>query len=186
MTSTNSGLNVSYGFDVLDRVTNIVWKNASSNVVKSFAYQYNNASMITNIALEDGSSLAYTYDDLDRLTSETTVTRPGWQGSTTSTVSYAWDDVGNRLAKTNGGTTVSYQYSNGCNRLTGWSATSTNGFTNAVNLAVAGQFDEDHRVECLARIISGERFDRLSAGNKRRDTVSERHELLCMSRCRSA
>jgi RHS repeat-associated protein len=122
----------------MDRVTSIVWKNASSNVVKSFAYQYNNASMITNMVLEDGSSRAYSYDDLDRLTSETMVTRSGWQGSTTSTVSYGWDQVGNRLTKTNGGTTVSYQYSNGCNRLTGWSATSVNGFTNAVVLSVSG------------------------------------------------
>jgi RHS repeat-associated protein len=143
VTSTNSGLNVSYNFDIMDRITGITWKNAASNVVKSFAYQYNNASMITNILLEDGSSLAYSYDDLDRLTSETTVTRPGWQGSTTSTVSYAYDEVGNRLAKTNGGTTVSYQYSNGCNRLTSWSATSANGFTNAVKLTVSGNASEN-------------------------------------------
>jgi hypothetical protein len=43
-----------------------------------------------------------------------------------------FDEVGNRTVKTNGGTTVSYTYSNGCNRLTGWSATSTNGFTGVI------------------------------------------------------
>jgi YD repeat-containing protein len=56
-------------FDVMDRVTNIAWKTASSNVLRSFAYRYNTASMITNIALEDGTSLSYSYDDLDRLIS---------------------------------------------------------------------------------------------------------------------
>ena len=61
MTCTNTGVFVQYGFDVMDRVTNIAWKTASSNVLRSFAYQYNNASMITNISLEDGTRLGYSH-----------------------------------------------------------------------------------------------------------------------------
>jgi len=132
MTCTNTGVFVQYGYDVMDRVTNIVWKAASSNVLRSFTYQYNNASMITNIALEDGSNLGYSYDDLDRLTGETR------SGNQQYAISYGWDEVGNRLAKTNGDASVSYVYSNGCNRLTGWTATSTNNFADASRVAIAG------------------------------------------------
>ena len=56
---------------MVDRMTNIVWQNSASNVLRSLVYLYNNASMITNIALENGTHLGYSYDDLDRFTGET-------------------------------------------------------------------------------------------------------------------
>ena len=73
MTCTNTGITVSNSFDVMDRVTGISYRNSTGGVLRSFAYSYNNASMITNISLEDGTKLAYSYDELDRLISESSV-----------------------------------------------------------------------------------------------------------------
>jgi RHS repeat-associated protein len=137
MTCTNNGLNVHYAFDVLDRVTSIVWSN-SSKVVKSFIYSYNNASMITNIALEDASSLGYSYDDVDRLIEEN---RSGISNQAYA-ISYGWDAVGNRIAKTNGSIGVSYSCQSGCNRLTGWNAASTNNFADFLTVDVTGSSSE--------------------------------------------
>ena len=75
--------------------------------------------MITNISLEDGSRLAYSYDELDRLTGESRSVMTNQEYA----ISYGWDEVGNRTVKTNGASVVNYSYSNGCNRLTGWTAT---------------------------------------------------------------
>ena len=100
-------------------------------------YQYNAASMITNILLESGTNLAYSYDELDRVVSETSVS------SVTSVVAYSYDEVGNRLTKTkDDGTTVSYQYANGCNRLTGWTAASTNDFATCLASEISGSVSE--------------------------------------------
>ena len=107
----------SVAFDSLDRVTDISWKDASSNVVRSFGYGYNAVGMITQkLTTVNGqqSIASYTYDDLDRLISETSV------GSVTSVVSYSYDLVGNRTqAVVNGQTAVDYTYGSG-NRLTSW------------------------------------------------------------------
>ena len=118
MTCTNTGITVSNSFDVMDRIADIAYRNSTGGVLRSFAYAYNNASMITNISLEDGSRLAYSYDDLDRLVGES---RSGIS-SQEYAISYGWDEVGNRTVKTNGASVVNCSYSNGCNRLTGWSA----------------------------------------------------------------
>jgi len=45
--------------------------------------------MITNIALETGTRIVYSYDDLDRLTAETRTGEPG--------TAYEYDLAGNRM-----------------------------------------------------------------------------------------
>ena len=72
------------------------------------------------IALEDGSQLAYAYDCLDRLTGE----RRSAGSNTVFDVAYAYDDVGNRTAKSRVGVDVtsSYPYGTNGNRLAGWTA----------------------------------------------------------------
>ena len=135
VTSTNSGLCVAYGYNGMDQVTNITWRNTASNVVKSFAYAYSPAGMITNVTLEDGSRLGYSLDDLDRLVGEQ---RIGPDGLAVYDNRYGFDNVGNRTQKISGGTTVNYTYSNGCNRLLGWSAVLTNNYFGVTRLDVAG------------------------------------------------
>jgi len=136
---TNSVVKVGYGFDSMDRITNIVWRDSANNVLRSFAYQYDNASMITNCTLADGTSLGYSYDDVDRLTGERRVSE---STNVEYQIVYSYDEVGNRLAKTNGATSVSYNYSNGCNRLTGSTATSTNDFQDVLKFDVSGYSTE--------------------------------------------
>jgi RHS repeat-associated protein len=121
---------------LLDRLTNISWTGSTGNVLRSFAYAYNTAGMITNIALETGANLSYSYDDLDRLTGETSA------GSATSAVGYAYDEVGNRTQKTKDGVTVTYAYQSGCNRLTGWTAVSTDDFVSLRRVDVSGHSSE--------------------------------------------
>ena len=64
----------------------------------------------------------FQYDDLDRLIGESC----SGISNQASAIAYGYDLVGNLLTKTSDGGSVAYTYSNGCNRLTGWTATSTN------------------------------------------------------------
>ena len=126
----------------MDQMTNIVWRDASNNVLASFAYGFNSALMITQKqASVTGRAWEefYSLDGLDRLTGEKRVENVG---TTTYDVGYTYDLVGNRTQKTRDGITVNYSYSNGCNRLTGWTAASTNDFLAMRQVAVTGTSTE--------------------------------------------
>ena len=125
---TNSGISAEFGYDVMDRLASIVWEDASNSVLRSFAYSYNAAGMITGLVSEAGETIEYEYDDLDRLTRERHAA-PG--GATLSDESYTYDEVGNRTSKTRGAMTVNYTYPYGSsgNRLSSWHASTTNGWT---------------------------------------------------------
>jgi len=129
-----------YDYDVLDRITSIEWQNGASNILGSFSYGYDDAGMITNITHADGSSRAYEYDYLDRLTSEVRVGASGEQ----HVESLAYDEVGNRLQKHVNDTTVEYTlpYSASGNRMTAWSATSAVGFAAGPYVEVRGHATE--------------------------------------------
>ena len=103
--NATSGIRAEYQFDDLDRLTNIVWRNAASGVLRSFAYGYNSAGMITNVTRETASeNVAYGYDSLDRLTSAT---------APYLTASYGWDLAGNPSSRTENGTNTSYTLGTG-------------------------------------------------------------------------
>ncbi len=133
-----AGLNADYTFDVLDRVVDIAWKDASTNVVRGFAYSYNSIGMITNVVREDGGRTEYTYDNLDRLISETSV------GSVTSVVQYSYDLVGNRTQSVVNSETVNYVYAPG-NRLVSWSTNSQQNFDSAGNVTNI-QYDDGRQL----------------------------------------
>ncbi|MBA4388961.1 MAG: hypothetical protein C0404_13350 [Verrucomicrobia bacterium] len=134
---TNNGLTVDYLRDIMDFPTNITWRDNSSNVIASFDYSYSSAFMITQKVSRVGSRLStefYEYDEYDRLTREKCV-----QGTNvTRDVSYVLDQVGNRQSKTSQGVTVDYSFSNGCDRLLGWTATSTNNFADLRVVSLSG------------------------------------------------
>ena len=117
--TSDSGLTVSYGFDVMDRVTDIVWCNASNDVVRSFEYQFDGAGMITNVTSETGDSRAYTYDEFNQLTGERHISS---DGDVSLSAGFAYDCVGNRTQKTRGDSSVSYtlNYGSDGNRLASW------------------------------------------------------------------
>lgn len=119
---TNNGLKASISYDDMDRVTAIVWRDASNNVIRSFEYGFNNAGMIDSVKHEDGSRVDYLLDSLDRLRGET-------QRDAANAVIFDetldFDLTGNRTTKTRDGLHVSYDLGVG-NRLSGWSITATN------------------------------------------------------------
>jgi RHS repeat-associated protein len=122
LTCTNTGVTVSYDWDDWDRLTGILWKNASNNVIRNFQYSFNSAGMITGCGLS-GEGIGYAYDDLDRLVGET---RTDSLGQTIFSETVGYDEVGNRTSKTRDGIAVSYSYGTGNNRLIGWAITQTN------------------------------------------------------------
>lgn len=110
---TNGVVGEYLGFDGLDRATNIVWKNAAGTTLRSFAHQFDQAGMITNVARENGGWTAYTYDSLDRLTSEKQYASTGL----TYSASWTYDLAGNRTMAVTNGVTNLYSYTTG-NRMT--------------------------------------------------------------------
>ncbi len=92
VTCTNTGMAANYGHDNMDRWTNIVWWDATSNVVAGFAYAYDAAGMITNVTQSGfrSQNSCFSYDSLDRLIGVSTYS------SSTSHVYYAYDLAGNR------------------------------------------------------------------------------------------
>jgi RHS repeat-associated protein len=123
-----NGVWVKYERDSLDRATSIVWCNASNQVLRSRAYGYSAAGMITNAVYESGERADYTYDSLDRLTGEK---HADGYGQVLSEDRYEYDLTGNRTKKTvldsdtNVLVTVNYALSTG-NRLGSWSVAETN------------------------------------------------------------
>ncbi len=137
MTCTNTGVVASYGYDVMDRVTNIAWRTSAGEVLRNFAYGRDAMGMVTNVVREDGARQAYSYDALDQLGTERRIAN-----GMTNTVDYAYDPVGNRTNKSFRGTTVSYAMSAGNNRLSGWTASSTDAFAGAAVASIRGHSTE--------------------------------------------
>jgi RHS repeat-associated protein len=121
--SVPNGVWVQYERDIMGRTTKMVWRNATNQVLRSRAYGYSLAGMITNAVDESGERVDYSYDSLDRLTGEkyTDV-----HGEVISEDRYEYDLAGNRTKKavldgaTNTLTMVNYALSTG-NRLGSWS-----------------------------------------------------------------
>lgn len=125
-TNVESGLKIAYTYDVVDRVTNMVWMDSSDAVIGGYAYSYGAAGMITqkvSILTSSSEIEVYTYDSLDRLTSES---RLG--GAVTSVVQYTYDLTGNRKTVTTDGAEHTYTLGQG-NRLAAWGTNSENSVT---------------------------------------------------------
>ena len=116
VTYTN-GTGAEFLYDVTDRLTNIVWRDSSDAVVRSFAYRYSSADMITNVTFAGGEERRYQYDTLDRLTREKHVNA---SDETVRNNTYGYDLVGNRTSKETGNGTVTHTLGDG-NRLSAWS-----------------------------------------------------------------
>ena len=100
---------VEYEYDVMDRATNISWRTTSGESLGGFEYEYDTVGRIVSRSHAIGSNAfdrAYAYDDLDRLASDGGVT-------------YTYDAAGNRTARTESGSTVTYTLGVG-DRLASW------------------------------------------------------------------
>ncbi len=89
-----SKVNVRYDYDVMDRITSIVWRDKWGQTERSFTQSYSPDGLITNVAREwSGYDGEYTHDSLGRLTSGQGY---AWSGT------YAWDAAGNPANSTYG------------------------------------------------------------------------------------
>ena len=114
-----------YTYDSFDRVKEMIYTDLETGkVMESYQYSYDKNSNITkktqvnNYPKEDADKVnetkSYTYDTLGRLTK--TVTTDHKKDDKTKTVTYTYDNVGNRLKEDDGTTTTSYTY-NGLDQL---------------------------------------------------------------------
>ncbi len=101
-----NGVVVEYGYDQLDRLTNIIQRNGGTTL-GSYSYTLSPAGNRLSVAEADGSSFQWSYDDAYRLLSET---RRDNSSAITSQSSFTYDSVGNRLTQTVNGTLTSYTY----------------------------------------------------------------------------
>jgi RHS repeat-associated protein len=124
----SNGITCDYGYDIMDRLTAMTWRNASNQVLRSRGYSYTTAGMINRINSEDGGYVDYSYDSLDRLTREKQV---NVNGQITTDIKYEFDLAGNRTKKTildgSGNPFITVGYSLGItNRLASKSVIETN------------------------------------------------------------
>ena len=90
-----SGLVTEYAYDLMDRVTNIVYRTSGGTEIARFGYARDTIGRIASRTVAVGgaaSGRAYAYDALDRLASETLSGDAGGP----STTSYTYDLAGNR------------------------------------------------------------------------------------------
>ncbi len=102
-----NGIVETYGYDGLNRVKLVEQKNVSGTVIGKYFYSYDLVGNKTKVEELDGRSVAYSYDDLYRLTKE--VITDSVHGN--RTMEYVYDAVGNRLLKRDsaiGDTTYAY------------------------------------------------------------------------------
>jgi len=124
-------------------LTTLVNKNSTDATLTSFSYTYDNAGNRLSVAEHDGSAVVYAYDDIYQLTSETRT------GTNPYSITYQYDDVGNRtqmiknavttnyvynennqlLTETAGGTTATYAYDLNGNLQTKTAGGNTTGYT---------------------------------------------------------
>ncbi|OLR58404.1 hypothetical protein BHF70_01445 [Anaerostipes sp. 494a] len=108
-----------YGYDSFDRVKEISSTDLETGKeMESYHYEYDKNSNITkkteinNYPKEDGKKVnetkAYTYDKLGRLTK--TVTTDHKNDDSQKTVTYTYDNVGNRMSEDDGTTQTTYVY----------------------------------------------------------------------------
>jgi RHS repeat-associated protein len=120
---TTGPLEQGFGWDRLDRLTNLTWRTQGA-VVRSMDFSVDALGRITqrvDRAAGHATVRRYAYDDLDRLVSEAKNQEQGM----TNVVVYSYDDAGRRTVKTS--TAFDVQYENGTgDRLAGWSVTRTN------------------------------------------------------------
>ncbi len=91
-----NGVNVTYSYDELNRLTNLTQTNSGGNLA-SYTYQLGLAGNRTKVTELGGNSVEWGYDDTYRLTNET---RKNSGGAVLTTTNFLYDTVGNRQKQT--------------------------------------------------------------------------------------
>jgi RHS repeat-associated protein len=99
LTTLPSGVAARYLYDARDRVTTLAWARGTEEAFGSWSYGYNDRGQRTTATDVTGRQVAYGFDAIARLTSETVSNDP--QGAADNgQVSYTLDAAGNRLTRT--------------------------------------------------------------------------------------
>jgi RHS repeat-associated protein len=101
-----NGIATGYHYDNLNRLVNVTNWGAGNTVISSYTYDLNKAGIRTAVDEADGSHVGYGYDASYRLINEVRI------GAHPYSISYVYDNVGNRLSKTKDGQSTSYVYNN--------------------------------------------------------------------------
>jgi YD repeat-containing protein len=94
-----NGVNATYAYDSLDRVTSIAWQKSSAPPFQEWTYTYSSRGQRLTATDVTGRASSYGYDVASRMTSET-VTGDSSGVSANGTVGYSMDAAGNRLQRT--------------------------------------------------------------------------------------
>ncbi|MGH9762546.1 MAG: hypothetical protein ACREAC_17130, partial [Blastocatellia bacterium] len=105
-TNGNTVRTAAFAYDELDRLHTAAYTNADSSQSASYTYGYDPVGNRTSEAGKDFSgaslNLAFTYDDLNRLATET--------GDPAGNIIFNYDNNGNLISKVQGAQTTSYSY----------------------------------------------------------------------------
>jgi len=195
MATTESGFTTIYSYDLMNRVTNIIWRTENGTALGGFAYVYDALGRIVSRQNSLGNVSVgrnYSYDDFDRISSD-------------GIASYAYDAAGNRVTRTENGETVAYARGAG-DRLATWTGGSYqydlagcvtrimrgsdtweltwNGQYQLVSVSTNGAFAESYAYDALGRRLStitleGVQFHVYDENDQCIFDVSERGEILC-------
>jgi RHS repeat-associated protein len=102
-----TGIRTNYTYDVVNRLTLLEHRSPADVLIESYAYTLDAKGRRTGLVEQpSGRAITYTYDLLSRLASETIVDAIAGNKS----LAYTYDAVGNRLTKTEDGSTTNYGY----------------------------------------------------------------------------
>ena len=97
LTDDGNGTWVSYTYDDAGRLTQLVNLKSDNTTLSSFAYGLDNTGKRTGQTEANGDVVTYSYDNAYHLTGEQR------SGANSYDITYAYDPVGNRLTKVEGG-----------------------------------------------------------------------------------
>ncbi|GBC60970.1 RHS repeat-associated core domain-containing pro tein [Desulfonema ishimotonii] len=101
-----NGTETEYFYDDLNRLEGMENRKADGTLISSYEYDLGDAGNRLSVTENTGRVVNYDYDDLYRLVGEEILDPT----SGNETVSYTYDDFGNRLSKTDATGTTSYHY----------------------------------------------------------------------------
>jgi RHS repeat-associated protein len=108
VSNTLTGITCTYAYDLLNRVTNILYNSTAGSVIGVIGYDYNAVGMITRKVVDGDAveplSVSFGYDSLDRLVHETIFGNSSLPRSS----QYTYDLAGNRLSKVTDGIHTGY------------------------------------------------------------------------------
>jgi RHS repeat-associated protein len=101
-----NGTTTGHLYDNLNRLLKVTNYGADNSIQSSYEYTLNKAGIRTAVLENDGAEVEYTYDDLYRLVDETRT------GTHAYSISYQYDNIGNRLQQVRDGIITTYTYNN--------------------------------------------------------------------------